>query len=289
METFYVFDLPINDNLRWRGMRASRQQKNRKSSYWQSMLKITSEILITLTFLVTAKEVFSAEISVYITQPKSGPKSIVIEGEIMKGDYERFIKKIRQHNGKIGKVYIFSPGGDFFEAIEIGRAIRRLELATVVPENEDGQPRCDPMKNFPEHYNCICAGSCFFIFIGGVKRAGTYMEVHRPFFHKNEFGQLSEEDERNKFIALQKAAREYMQEMAVPKQLLNRILGTPPDRAIKLDYKTVKKYFHGDIPYRHELLQAKCAKLKDDEKIRDCYAAVDNERRLAAYEKFFGR
>jgi hypothetical protein len=233
--------------------------------------------------------VSSAEISVYISQPESGLKSIVIEGEIMKGDYERFIKKIRQHNGKIGKVYIFSPGGNFFDAIDIGRAIRRLELTTVVPESEYGQPWCNPLKHFPEHYSCICAGSCFFIFIGGVNRAGTYMEVHRPSFDKNEFGQLSEEDARNKFIALQKSAREYMQEMAVPKHLQDKILGTQPERAMKVDYETVRTYFHGDIPYRHELLQAKCAKLKDDEKIRDCYVAVDNERRLAAYEKFFGR
>jgi hypothetical protein len=290
MEAFYVFDLSINDNLKWHGMKVSRQQKNRKSSYWQSMLKATIGILITPIFLmVTNKEAFSAKMSVYISRPESGLKSIVIEGEIMKGDYMRFVEEIGQHNGKIGKVYIFSPGGNFSEAIEIGRAIRRLELTTVVPERENGQPRCDPLANFPEHYSCDCAGSCFFIFIGGVNRAGTYMEVHSPSFDENEFGQLSEEDARNKFIALQKSAREYMREMGVPKHLREKILGTQPERAMKVDYETVKKYFHGEIPYRHELLQAKCAKLKDDKKIRDCYVAVDNERRLAAYEKFFGR
>ena len=289
MEAFYVFDLSINGNLKWYGMKASCRQKNRKSSYWQNMLKTTSGILITLTFLmVTAKAVFSAEFSVYISQPRT-LKLIVIEGEIMKGDYERFIKKIKQHNGKIGKVYIFSPGGNFFEAIKIGRAIRRLELTTVIPESEYGHPQCNPLANFPEHYNCTCEGSCFFIFIGGVNRVGTYIEVYSPSFDKNELGRLSEEDARNKFIALQKSAREYMQEMVVPGYLQDNILCTQPERAIKLDYETVEKYFHGDIPYRHELLQAKCAKLKDKEKIRDCYVAVDNERRLAAYEKFFGR
>lgn len=289
MEACYVFDLSINENLKWYDMKASCQQKNRKSSYWQSMLKATSGILIILTFLLlTAKEVFSAEFSVYISQPRT-LKLIVMEGEIMKGDYERFIKKIEQHNGKIGKVYIFSPGGNFSEAIEIGRAIRRLELTTVIPESEYGHPQCNPLANSPEHYNCICAGSCFFIFIGGVSRAGTYMEVYSPSFDKNEFGRLSGEDARNKFIALQKAARQYMQEMAVPEYLQDKILCTQPERAIKVDYETVEKYFHGDIPCRHELFHAKCAELKDKEKIRDCYVAVDNERRLAAYEKFFGR
>jgi hypothetical protein len=271
-------------------MKAGCQQKNRKYSYWWSVLKAVSGLLITLVFLMlTAKEAFTAEISVYISRPGSELESIVIEGEIVKGDYMRFVEEIGRHNGKIGKVYIFSPGGNFAEAIEIGKAIRRLELTTVIPESRYDRPLCDPLKNFPKEYNCICVGSCFFIFIGGVNRAGTYMEVHSPSFDENEIGQLSEEDARNKFIALQKSAREYMQEMGVPKNLREKILGTSPERAMKVDNETVKKYFHGEIPYRYGLLQAKCAKLKDDKHIRDCYLAVDNERRLAAYEKFFGK
>ncbi len=259
---------------------------------------LLSVSLITLTFLtflmVTSKEVFSAEIRTHISEPGGGLKSIVIEGEIMKGDYKRFIKKINQNNGKISNVYIFSPGGNFSEAIKIGRAIRKLELTTVVPsQSEDGQPLCDSLKTFrnfvtvPKDYNCICAGSCFFIFIGGVNRAGGHIVVHRPYFDKNEFGQLSEEDARNKFIARQKFAREYMQEMGVPKHIQDKILGTRPEKAMELDYKTVRTYFHGDIPYRHEWRQAKCAEVKDDKNINDCYVAVDKERRRAAYEKFF--
>ena len=272
-------------------MKAIRQQKNRRSSYLQSMSKATIGILITLTFLmVTSKHVSSAGIRTYISEPGGGLRSIVIEGEIMKGNYERFIKEIKQHNGKISKVYIFSLGGNFSEAIKIGRAIRKLELTTVVPsESEDGQPLCDPLKTFPKDYNCICAGSCFFIFVGGVNRAGGYIVVHRPYFDKNEFGRLSEEDARNKFITLQKLAREYMQEMAVPKHIQDKILGTRPERAMKLGYKTVRTYFHGDIPYRHEWRQTKCAELKDAKNISDCYVAVDKERRLATYEKFFGK
>jgi hypothetical protein len=75
--------------------------------------------------------------------------------------------------------------------------------------------------------------------------------------------------------------------MGVPKHIQDEILGTPSEKAIKLDDNTVKFYFHGDIPYRHEWLQAKCGEVKDDEKIRDCYVSVNEERRRAAYEKFF--
>jgi len=101
--------------------------------------------------MVTSKEVFYAGISTYISEPGGGLRSIVIEGEIMKGDYERFIKEIKQHNGKISKVYIFSPGGNFSEAIKIGRAIRKLELTTVVPsQSEDGQPQLPHKKMLPK-------------------------------------------------------------------------------------------------------------------------------------------
>jgi len=240
--------------------------------------------------MITSKHVFSAGISAYLSEPGGGLRSLVIEGEIMKGDYERFIKEIRQHNGTISNVYIYSPGGNFSEAIKIGRAIRKLELTTVVPSrSEDGQPLCDPLKMFPKDYNCICAGACFFIFIGGVNRTGGHIVVHRPYFDKNEFGQLSEEDVRNAFILLQKLARDYMREMAVPKHLQDKILGTRPEKAMELDHKTVRTYFHGDIPYRHEWRQTKCAALKNAKNIHDCYVAVDKERRLAAYEKFFGK
>src|SRR5208282_1914877 len=55
-------------------------------------------------------------------------REVVIEGTIEAGDFEKFIKIIRDNEGQISMVYIFSAGGDFYEAMKIGRAMRALEL-----------------------------------------------------------------------------------------------------------------------------------------------------------------
>ena len=39
---------------------------------------------------------------------------VVIEGEIRKGDFNRFIRLVKAGQGRVGTVYLFSQGGDFF-------------------------------------------------------------------------------------------------------------------------------------------------------------------------------
>ena len=45
----------------------------------------------------------------------------------MPGDFETFIKIIRENQGQIGGVTLFSPGGNFYEAMKIGRALRTFQ------------------------------------------------------------------------------------------------------------------------------------------------------------------
>ena len=253
-------------------------------------------LVILLFLMINSKNVFSADIYTHTSDPGS-IKSIVIEGKIVNGDYNKFIKQVKENKGDVLSVYIFSPGGNFSEAIKIGRAIRKLDLNTTIPsQDDDGRPACQIMKsdkfrNFlpvpNNEKNCICASSCFFIFIGGVSRGGSHVIVHRPYFDRSDFGKLSENEAKKEFEKLETIASEYMMEMGVPKHIQDEILGTPSEKAIVLDEKTVKTYFHGFIPYRHEWLQSKCGEEKDDENVRDCYIAVNEERRHTAYNKFF--
>ena len=70
--------------------------------------------------------------------------AIVIEGEIAQGDFETFVKIVRENQGKVDGVYLFTAGGDFREAMKIGRAMRALELASQVPLRDSaGRPDCD--------------------------------------------------------------------------------------------------------------------------------------------------
>lgn len=258
-------------------------------------------------------------------------REIVIEGNIEPGDFETFIRIVRENQGQVSAVRIFSPGGDFYEAMKIGRAMRALELGSMVPMRDpSSRPSCGdggfgPKPNDPK--NCTCASACFFIHIGGIHRGGTFLAVHRPYFVKGKFGKLSQAEAKKAFDALQNSARDYMQEMGVPKHIQEDVLGTPSDRALILDEKTVKTYFWGELPYRHEWTKNRCTRLSESEAERDesysrrllrartasnadlsksewadlgalqkkkkeeldCAVSISKKSRADAYEKYFGR
>jgi hypothetical protein len=255
-------------------------------------------------------------------------RSLIIEGPIEGGDYEHFIKVVKDNQGKLDDVYLLSPGGDFVEAMKIGRAMRALELGSMVPgRNSAGQPVCSDSISaslgiVPRNpANCTAASAAFFIHVGAVRRSGLYLVVHRPYFAPEQFAKLTESQAQAAFDALQRDARAYMTEMGVPPQVQEEVMGTPPDKGVVLDDKTVRNYFVGEIPYQQEWRHAKCAQLSPvetqrldvlgskmlaagtltsaewseyspmDEKRKlewACQGALRVQSRMAAYERFFG-
>jgi hypothetical protein len=214
-------------------------------------------------------------------------REIVIEGPIKPGDFETFIKIIRENQGEINIVTLYSPGGNFYEAMKIGRALRTFQLSSYAPNvDASGHPTCDdtPFSKPRDKRNCTCASACFFIHIGGAYKGGRFLAVHRPYFAKGEFGKLSEEEAKKAFDALQDSARAYMEEMGVPKHIQEDVLGTPSDRVLILDDKTIRTYFWGGLPYLDEWKKNKCS--QEDEKSK-CEIAIDRQNRIAAYEKYF--
>jgi hypothetical protein len=241
-------------------------------------------------------EAIAADIRPYISGVGSY-REIAIEGPIKPGDFETFIKIIRENQGQISGVTLYSPGGNFYEAMKIGRVLRTFQLHSQAPMRDaSGHPTCDdyPFSKPMDKKNCTCASACFFIHIGGTGRGGTFLAVHRPYFDKGEFGNLSEEDAKKAFDALQDSARAYMEEMGVPKHIQEDVLGTPSDRVLILDDKTIKTYFWGDLPYRDEWMKNKCSRPSDQESKRPvleaelkCKIAIGTQNRIAAYEKYF--
>ena len=61
-----------------------------------------------------------------------------------------------------------------------------------------------------------------------------------------------------------------MSEMGVPQQVQEDVLGTSSEKALLLDEKTVKTYFLGDLPNRHEWIINKCERLTPSERNRLC-------------------
>jgi hypothetical protein len=253
-------------------------------------------------------------------------RSLIIEGPIESGDYEHFLKVVKDNQGKLADVYLLSPGGDFVEAMKIGRALRALEMGSVVPgRNPAGQPVCGDEYSISavprDPANCTAASAAFFIHVGAVERSGLYLVVHRPYFVPEQLAKLTESQAQSAFDALQRDARAYMTEMGVPPQVQEEVMGTPPDKGVVLDDKTVRNYFIGYIPYQQEWRHAKCAQLSPVETQRldvlaakmlaagrltseeraeynlmhekrdletKCQNALRVQSRMAAYERFFG-
>lgn len=285
--------------------------------------------LVLCVLVLSAFSAMGAEIRAHI-RGTGGYRVIIIEGKIEPGDFDAFTRTVKENQGQVSSVMIYSPGGDFVEAMKIGRAMRTLELSSMVPgRDKNGAPKCGDLGIIPgpsDPKNCVCASAGFFMHIGAVGRGGLFLAVHRPYFEKGAFGQLSEADAKKAFDKLQDSAKQYMEEMGVPKHVQEDVLGTSSDQALVLDDKTVRTYFVGDIPYRHEWVRNKCSKLSDTENGRmsdlsarlqrsgfrpekadfskedwtdfsalqkkqgeesKCAIAVHAQKRLEGYEKFF--
>jgi hypothetical protein len=116
---------------------------------------------------------------------------------------------VRDDRGTIAEVHLFASGGDFTEAMKIGRAIRALELSSRVPaRSASGSPSCSgPVAIEPkDQTHCTCASACFFIHVAGTDRRGDYLAVHRPSFAPGAFGRMSQKDAMKVFDALQRTA-----------------------------------------------------------------------------------
>ena len=101
--------------------------------------------------------------------PGSSSYAVSIDGEIVKGDYERFVKFLNEQIGEIGSLaehpgwpsslWINSAGGNVIEAIKLGRLVRELMIGVHVGTNSPDDQ---------------CNSACFLIWAGGVERHSTF-------------------------------------------------------------------------------------------------------------------
>ena len=282
--------------------------------------RLITAAVCTALFTLCSTVALAADIRV-VTEGAGSSPVLVIEGPIADGDLDKFLRLVKGFQGTVAEVHLLSSGGDFTEAMKIGRAVRALELSSRVPaRTASGSPSCGaPIGIKPnDQTNCTCASACFFIHVAGTVRRGDYLAVHRPYFPAEAFGRLSQKDAMKAFDVLQRTAAQYMDDMGVPRHVQEDVLGTPSDRTLLLDDKTIRTYFSGDLPYRDEWTRSRCSRLTSGERVRlvgegsaaetraaetpgdlrelhkrrseelECVVAVQKESRLAAYERYFG-
>jgi hypothetical protein len=193
--------------------------------------------------------------------------AILIRGEIVAGDADRFSETLRGKQPWIDTVFLVSPGGNMAEALSIGRLVRRNLLTTSAPVDIQGDGK--GYMDFPwascKGNRCICASACFFIWVAGVERDGNAIGLHRPYIVPDEARKLSLEEAEQAYGLLVDAVQAYLNEMDVPKKYFDQMIRTPSGNVVFLPWRQADKDFGGYIPGIAEWLKSRCGAMTPTE------------------------
>jgi hypothetical protein len=116
----------------------------------------------------------AAKIETVVASTTDRTNVILISGEIVNGDYDRFINSTRSiNNNKPVTVLLEGPGGSLTEAIDIGLEINRKKYITVA-------------------WNGACASACAYIWLAGQRSIidldrNAKVGFHAPYY-EDKFG-----------------------------------------------------------------------------------------------------
>ncbi|MFV1528290.1 MULTISPECIES: ATP-dependent Clp protease proteolytic subunit [unclassified Phaeobacter] len=141
-----------------------------------------------------------------------GEPVLTLTGRIAEGDAARVVAYLDALERLPTETYLNSPGGSVYDALEIGRALRAREIATVMTASD------------------ICLSACPYILAAGVTRHAdpdAMIGVHQHYFGQNTVLPA--------FVAVEQIQRgqgevmEYLQDMGVDPLIMRHALVTPWD------------------------------------------------------------
>lgn len=230
-------------------------------------------IAVFLMLLVSIPAVsISAEVS--LTKDKYGVTVIFIDGEIKKGD----VKKVEPlasklvKSGNLVRISINSPGGDLLEAISIGRFIKKIHAYTIIG---------DMHKNNLKEGRTRCYSACFVIFVSGSTRvymndetfgdifdvvaSSSILGIHRPYFDKKSYSNLTLKQARIEHENINKAARVYLERVSVPTKIIDEMFLYSSNEIRFIGLTEFNKEIGKKQPFFEEWLLARCGALSDQE------------------------
>ncbi len=144
-------------------------------------------------------------------------KALWMKGQVAEGDLDRLLRFLREHprdfveNG--GRVVFVVDGGDVVEATRIGQFLRDALIEAWLPDASRTR----------------CVSACFFMFVNAVSRIAVAdsVGVHRPYFDVKRVAGADAETVRLRYESLLREVRESLDELLVPRELTEKMLGTP--------------------------------------------------------------
>ncbi len=148
-------------------------------------------------------------------------------GTIAPGDGERVTGLLAERiaAAPATELFINSPGGSVDDALEIGRAIRRMDLATAIAAGD------------------VCLSACPYLLAGGTTRsvdAAGSVGVHQHYFGENTVLPA--------FLAVKDVQRgqgrvmAYLDEMGIDPMVMQHALTTPPEEIYVLVPEELERY-----------------------------------------------
>lgn len=202
--------------------------------------------LLSFAFAVSAD---ALEITYSNVSPFSGSvgkhESILLQGEIIPGDYDRLRQVIRKDQERFWRSTGFvlaSPGGDIQEALRIARLVKGTYSGVWVGKQGS------------------CVSACFFIFTAAVQRTagdGT-IGVHRPYVHPARLSSVSVREAEILQRQALKLARAYLEDQDVPTNLIDKMFQQASTDVYWLSRAEVEEQLGRRPPWFDQLLIAKC-------------------------------
>jgi hypothetical protein len=232
-------------------------------------MPVAKILLATLAFLLSQQSI-AADVRA------AQENKIIIEGTLVDGDYERFVKTAE--NLDVAEVAIYSNGGSVAQAIAIGKLIRELRLHTVAPRGFGASGNVCP--GIHDQSNCTCLSACVLVFVAGINRYGNVLGVHRSYIEHSVLKNMGGTDAVSASRKLLEAVGTYLASMGVPRSIIDRMNATSSQEISYLSNEEIDRFLSGYLPEYGELIIAKCG---DVAKVYAKLRALDRKKASAGF------
>jgi hypothetical protein len=172
--------------------------------------------------------------------------TFTMAGEIKEYDFSEFLLELASWEVPPAIFHITSKGGNLDEAMRIGEIIRESQI---------------PVWSGDE-----CFSACVFIFASGVEReARGQVGLHRPYFEKSYFADLTSMEAKQKYDDLKLISVSYLKGIEVSQSIIDRMFQTGSTEVDLLSAEEANDMFGLRSPFYEEWLTAKCGKYTEEQ------------------------
>jgi hypothetical protein len=213
-------------------------------------------------------------------QTKKFCDSAIIKGEIVEGDYQRFVAFYRENHPFLASVFLHSPGGDVYQAIEIGRLLRSYSIKANAPAHSDDGNNEFLGLNICKGPECICASACALIWFGAPERMGA-VGLHRPRNLNPSFGDLTSIEAEHTYKKDLRLIVQYLEEMEVSQAFIDALKSTSSSA---IQWQSV---YYDRSPSFAEWIDTVCGKLQTDNDKAEWLELFVKQNRSKSEERVF--